>query len=102
MARKLRCRCTRTSRKRRQPKGFSCHPEERSARCARGSTPRKSMLRVCHLGKYYPPAYGGMESHVATLARAQRRLGAEVTVYCVNHETGDGREVRDTKFRRSQ
>jgi len=59
------------------------------------------MLRVCHLGKYYPPAYGGMETHVATLARAQRRLGAEVKVYCVNHETGCGREVRDTRFRRS-
>jgi len=59
------------------------------------------MIRVCHLGKYYPPAYGGMETHVASLARAQRRLGADVTVYCVNHETQNGCDVRDTRFRRS-
>jgi glycosyltransferase involved in cell wall biosynthesis len=59
------------------------------------------MLRVCHLGKYYPPAYGGMETHVAALAKAQGLLGADVTVYCVNHQSADGGEVRDTKFRRS-
>jgi len=42
-----------------------------------------------------------METHVAALAKAQQRLGADVTVYCVNHRSSDGREVRDTKFRRS-
>jgi glycosyltransferase involved in cell wall biosynthesis len=45
-------------------------------------------LRVCHLGKYYPPAPGGIETHTRTLARAQADLGASVRVVCVNHERG--------------
>jgi glycosyltransferase involved in cell wall biosynthesis len=80
--------------------GIRRHPKERSARFP-PLNHRITMLRVCHLGKYYPPAYGGMETHVAALARAQRRLGADVTVFCVNHQTEDGREVRDSRLRRS-
>jgi glycosyltransferase involved in cell wall biosynthesis len=45
-------------------------------------------LRVCHIGKYYPPAPGGIETHTKTLARAQADLGAAVRVVCVNHERG--------------
>jgi rhamnosyl/mannosyltransferase len=44
--------------------------------------------RVCHLGKYYHPAAGGIESHVRTLALAQAELGLEVEVFCVNHQAG--------------
>lgn len=41
-------------------------------------------LKVCHLAKYYPPAPGGFETHIQTLARAQVKLGAQVRVLCIN------------------
>lgn len=44
----------------------------------------KMNLKVCHLAKYYPPAPGGFETHIQTLARAQAKLGAEVRVICIN------------------
>jgi rhamnosyl/mannosyltransferase len=50
-------------------------------------------LRVCHLAKFYPPAMGGIETHLQTLAQAQARLGAEVRVVCVNHLDHGGRDV---------
>src|SRR5262245_50208625 len=55
-------------------------------------------IRVCHLGKYYPPAPGGIESHVQTLARAQAGLGAGVSVICVNHENRHGADVNGRPF----
>jgi glycosyltransferase involved in cell wall biosynthesis len=50
-------------------------------------------LRVCHLGKYYPPAPGGIESHVQTIARAQSAGGLAVRVVCVNHTNHEGRDL---------
>jgi rhamnosyl/mannosyltransferase len=55
-------------------------------------------FRVCHLGKFYAPASGGMETHVRTLARAQAALGAEVRVVCVNHVDRGGRDVTWERF----
>ncbi len=43
-------------------------------------------MNICHLGKYYPPAPGGIETHVQTLARAQAKLGVNVRVVCINHQ----------------
>lgn len=65
-----------------------------------------SVLRVCHLGKYYPPAPGGIETQVRTLARAQAEMGADVRVFCVNHRGRDTVEEQDglvsvTRFGRS-
>lgn len=50
-------------------------------------------MKVVHLGKYYPPASGGIETHTQTLARAQAALGADVRVVVVNHAAADGRDV---------
>ena len=50
-------------------------------------------LRVCHLGKYYPPAPGGIETHVQTIARGQAALGLRVRVICVNHTNREGRDL---------
>src|SRR5262245_31411647 len=45
-------------------------------------------VQACHLGTYYRPAPGGIETPVRTRARAQADLGARVRVFCVNHEGG--------------
>lgn len=51
-----------------------------------------SRLRVLHVGKFYPPHHGGMESHVETLCR---ELRAEVDVEVL--VSADGRRtVRET------
>jgi glycosyltransferase involved in cell wall biosynthesis len=50
-------------------------------------------VRVCHLAKYYPPASGGIETHVRTLAQSQAGLGADITVICVNHRDSAGQDT---------
>jgi glycosyltransferase involved in cell wall biosynthesis len=54
-----------------------------------------SKLRICHLGKFYPPAPGGIETHVRTLALAQAARGASVSVLCINHKPGPTRVEKD-------
>lgn len=58
-------------------------------------------MKVLHLGKYYPPALGGIELHVQTLARAQAALGAQVSVLAVNHEAA-GRDQTYSAWARTR
>ncbi len=50
-------------------------------------------LRICHLGKYYHPFRGGIETHVQSLAQAQVDAGSAVTVACINHRDQNGVDV---------
>lgn len=50
-------------------------------------------LRVVHLGKYYPPAQGGVEQHTRYLAQGLTQLGCQVAVVVVNHQNGRGQDV---------
>jgi len=50
-------------------------------------------VRIVQLGKYYPPAAGGIETYTRTLAHAEAELGADVTVVAINHLAADGRDA---------
>lgn len=50
-------------------------------------------MRILHIGKYFPPARGGMERFLADLAFAQRAAGHEVSVLV--HDDGPGRRGDD-------
>ncbi len=58
-------------------------------------------MRIIHLGKYYPPAPGGIESHVQTLARGQAALGCQVSVLCVNHADRFGNDITHARLRKT-
>jgi glycosyltransferase involved in cell wall biosynthesis len=54
-------------------------------------------MRIVHLAKYHSPFYGGMESHVETLASKQAKLGADVAILCVNSFNRHGKLSQRTE-----
>lgn len=54
-------------------------------------------MRVVHLAKYHSPHYGGMESHVETIAQKQAELGADVCILCVNSVNSQMQFAQRTK-----
>ncbi len=59
-------------------------------------------MQICHLGKYYFPVTGGIETHVRTLAKAQAAEGASVRVVCISHQDANGRDVTSRPLAASQ
>lgn len=72
----------------------------RSCRASTAYQPRceNGLLRVAHLGKYYPPSPGGIEEHTRTLALGQAALGADVRVLVVNHADAAGNDRTFDRF----
>ena len=63
--------------------------------------PARPALRIVHLGKYYPPALGGIETHTRTLAQALAARGHAVTVVALNHAAADGSDATFDRFPRT-
>ncbi|HSS20317.1 MAG TPA: glycosyltransferase [Pyrinomonadaceae bacterium] len=56
--------------------------------------PRAARTRVLHIGKYYPPYHGGMESHLEGLSNELKRL-VDLEVIVANTSWRTAREVVD-------
>lgn len=52
-------------------------------------------MRILHLTDHYPPALGGIETHVAALAAHQVARGDDVSVLTSTTATADGRHCSD-------
>jgi glycosyltransferase involved in cell wall biosynthesis len=51
-------------------------------------------LKIVHVGKFYSPCPGGIETHLQGLAEGQAARGHDVSVVCMAHTGSAGREAR--------
>lgn len=58
----------------------------RKSTTIRQKEPTDSGMNILHIGKFYPPFHGGMETYLRDLAEQQVKLGHQVTVLVHNHE----------------
>lgn len=54
-------------------------------------------MKVLHIGKYYPPFFGGIEKVNFDLVETLNQKGVETDVFCFNHEPGS--ETSTTKYK---
>lgn len=50
-------------------------------------------IKVLHLGKYYPPFRGGIETHLKSLCEESLAYDIEPVVYVANHLSGEAKEL---------
>lgn len=58
-------------------------------------------LQIIQLGKYYPPATGGIETHTQTLSQGLAQRGHQVQVVVINHADRAGHDVTFQRFSRT-
>jgi glycosyltransferase involved in cell wall biosynthesis len=57
-------------------------------------------MKVLHIGKYYPPFFGGIEKVNFDIVEGLNSLGCETDVLCFNHEEGQTHECDKYKVTR--
>ena len=81
--------------------GFAMRLKDSKRDNARGSvqvgSAERRTRRIVHVAARYPPALGGMEQVVQSLARLQHQLGMDVEVVTSNHAT-NGSRCEDEPF----
>lgn len=58
-------------------------------------------MKILHLGKYYPPYFGGIEKVNYDLVEGLNKMGCSTDVLCFNHQKADSFEKKDYRIYRA-